>query len=114
MTDWIEIKKGVRQGCILSPDLFSLYSQKAMDELEELDGVRVGGVNVNNIRYADDTVLIADSEEKLQQLVETLNEACTVRGLHINLGQGKTEVMGLTKNPQDLILNINLEGRPIN
>ena len=113
-TEWIEIKKGVRQGCILSQDLLSLYSQKAMEEFEDLEGVRVGGVNVNNIRYADDTVLIADSEEKLQELVETLHVACLARGLHINLGRGKTEVMGLTKRPQDLTLNISLEGRQIN
>ena len=67
-TEWIEIKKEVSQGCILSPDLFSLYSQKAMEELEDLQGVRVGGEYVNIIRYADDTALITDLEEKLQEL----------------------------------------------
>ena len=85
-TEWVEIMKGVRQGFILSPDLFSLQSQKAMEQLEDLEGVRVGGVNLNNIRYADDTVLIADTEEKLQELVETLQGDSAARILHINLG----------------------------
>ena len=70
-TNWVvEIKRGVRPGCMLSPDLFSLYSQVVKDKLVGLDGISVGGRNVNNIRFADDTVLIADSEEKkLQALV---------------------------------------------
>ena len=112
-TEWIDIKKGVRQGCILSPDLFSLYSQRVMDELEDLEGVKVGGRNVNNIRYADDTVLVADSEEKLRELVVALHRACTARGLNINFGQGKTEVMGITRRAQDLNVNIRMEGRHI-
>ena len=112
-TEWIQIKRGVRQGCILSPDLFSLYSQRVMDELEDLEGVKIGGRNVNSIRYADDTVLVADSEEKLQELVLALRTACAARGLHINLGQGKTEVMGITKRAEDLVVNIGLDGRHI-
>ena len=68
---------------------------------------------MNSIRYADDTVLVADSEEKLQQLVLALRTACAVRGLNINLGQGKTEVMGITKRAQDLIVNIGMDGRRI-
>ena len=52
----------------MSPDFFSLYEQRAMDDLRNLEGINVGGRNVNNIRYADDTVLIEDSEESLIQL----------------------------------------------
>ena len=57
----------MRQGCVLSPDLFSLYSRAVMDEMEmaDLEGMKVGGMNTNNIRYADG----ADTEEKLQRLV---------------------------------------------
>ena len=62
----IEIKKGVRQGCIFSPDLFSLYSQSVMDELEGLVAVKVGGRNINNMRYVDDTVLVPDTKDKLR------------------------------------------------
>ena len=63
--DWIDIKRGVRQGCVMSPDLFNIFAEFIMRNIEE-DGIRVGGKNINNIRYADDTVLIADSEEKLK------------------------------------------------
>ena len=112
-TEWVEIKKGVRQGCVLSPDLFNLYSQKMIEELDDLEGVRVGGVNVTNIRYADDTVLIADTQEKLQELVNALKGACEERGMEINVGPGKTEVMGLTKRNEDLNVNVTLDGRTI-
>ena len=105
---WTEIQRGVRQGCVLSPDLFSLYSQAVIDELENMDGVRFGGVNINNIRYADDTVLIADTEEKLQRLVDGLNEGCGRYGLKVNIG--KTEVLGVTKRTDQLPVNIRLGG----
>ena len=54
-------------------------------------------MNINNIRYADGTVLVADTKEKLQELVVALHGACVARGREINVGPGKTEVMGLTK-----------------
>ena len=72
----IRIERGVRQGCVLSPNLFSLYSYVIMDGMVELEGLRVDGRNFNNIRYEDDTVLIANQEEKLQRLVEGLGEEC--------------------------------------
>ena len=62
LSDWIEIERGVRQGCVLLPDLFSLYSEIILREVEELHGVVINGRNVNNIRYADDTVLIAETK----------------------------------------------------
>ena len=62
---WTEILRGVRQGCVLSPDPFSLYSQAVIDWLMNMEGIRIVGININNTRYADDTVLIADTEEKL-------------------------------------------------
>ena len=104
----MNIEKGVRQGCVLSPDLFSLYTQLALDELAELDGIKIGGRNVNNIRYADDMVLIADSEEKLQSLVTNLHDQCRMKGLRIN--RSKTEVMGVTKRNESLPVNITVEG----
>ena len=73
---WIRIERGVRRACVLSLNIFSLYWQVIMDGLVESEGLRVGGKNIYYIRYADDTVLIADSEEKLQQVVDGLGEEC--------------------------------------
>ena len=66
-TDWFQIGKGVRQGCILSPCLFKLYAEYIMRnaELEETQaGIKIAGRNINNLRYADDTTLLAESEEE--------------------------------------------------
>ena len=110
-TSWVEIKRGIRQGCVLSPDMFSLYGQRCMEELEEMEGISIGGRNVNNIRYADDTVLIADSEAKLQRLVDALDTSCREKGLKIN--KNKTEVMGITKAKERLTVRINVQGNPV-
>ena len=64
-TDWLQIGKGVRQGCILSPCLFNLYAEYIMRNagLEEAqDGIKIAGRNINNLRYADDTTLMGESE----------------------------------------------------
>ena len=57
MTSEFKIKKGVRQGCVLSPHLFNLYTEKIFREAEDMKGINIGGVNINNLRYADDTSL---------------------------------------------------------
>ena len=64
--DWFKIGKGVQKGCILSPCLFNLYAEYIMQdaELDELqDGIKIAGRNSNNLRYADDNTLMAESEE---------------------------------------------------
>ena len=73
-TDWFQIGKGVRQGCILSPCLFNLYAEYIMRNtgLEEAQaGIKIAGRNINNLRYADDTTLMAKSKEELEPLDET-------------------------------------------
>ena len=92
---WQDIKRTVRQGCALSPDLFNIYSEVIMMDLMELEGIIVGGKYVNNILYADDTVLLADSADKLQSLVIALVRASEQYGLKLNAT--KTEVMVVTK-----------------
>ena len=67
-TDWFQIEKGVHQGCILSPCLFNLYAEYIMGNarLDEAQaGIKIAGRNVSNLRYADDTTLMAESEEEL-------------------------------------------------
>lgn len=98
-SDALEIKRGVRQGCILSPLLFNLYSEKIFkNALEDTtDGIKVNGELVNNIRYADDTVLIADSLEGLQELVNRVAHASEQYGLELNIK--KTKYMVISKSP---------------
>ena len=68
-TDWFQIGKGVHQGCILSPCLFNLYSEYIMRNarLDEAQaGIKIAGRNINNLRYADDAILMVESEEELK------------------------------------------------
>ena len=70
-TDWFQIGKGVRHGCILSPCLLNLYAEYIMKNvgLEEAQaGIKITGRNINNLRYADDTTLMAESKEELKNL----------------------------------------------
>ena len=74
-TDWFQIGKGVRQGCILSPCLFNFYAEYIMRNtgLEEAKaGIKIAGRNINNLRYADDTTLMAESEEELKILFSSV------------------------------------------
>ena len=76
-TDWFQIGKGVYQGCILSPCLFNLYAEYIMRNagLEETKaGIKIAGRNINNLRYADDTTLMAESEEELKSLLMKVKE----------------------------------------
>ena len=71
-TDWFQIGKGVRQGCIVSPCLFNLYAEYIMRNagLEKAQaGIKIAGKNITNLRYADDTTLMAESEEELKSLL---------------------------------------------
>ena len=75
--DWLKIGKGVRQGCILSPCLFNLYAEYIMwhDMLDEAQaGTNIAKRNINNIRYIDDTTLMAESEEELKSLLMKVKE----------------------------------------
>ena len=76
-TDWFQIGKGVRQGCILSPWLFNLYAEYFLRNagLEETQaGIKIAGRNINNLRYADDTSLMAESEEELKSFLMKVKE----------------------------------------
>ena len=75
--DWLQIRKGVYQGCILSPCLFNFYAEYIMRNagLEEAQaGIKIAGRNINNLRYADNTTLMAESEEELNSLLIKVKE----------------------------------------
>ena len=75
--NWFQIGKGVRQGCLLSPCLFNFYAEDIMRNagLEEAQaGIKIAGRNINNLRYADDTTLMAESEEELKSLLMKVKE----------------------------------------
>ena len=94
MKDWFQIEKGVRQGCILSPCLFNLYAEYIMRNsgLDEAQaGIKVAGRNINNLRYADDTTLMAESEEEQKSLLMKVKEESEKVGLKLNIQ--KTKIM---------------------
>ena len=86
-TDWFQIGKGARQGCILSPCLFNLYAEYIMRNagLEEAQvGIKIAGRNINNLGYADDTTFMAESEEELKSLLMKVKEESEKVGLKVN------------------------------
>jgi hypothetical protein len=96
--DEVQINRGGRQGCIISPILFNVYSEKIIENAltDRSEGIKINGVLINNIRYADDTALIAGTEEDLQILLDRATAECNNMGLKINTI--KTKVMVIGKN----------------
>ena len=93
-TDWWQIGKGVHQGCILSPCLFNLYAEYVirnawLDEAQA--GIKIAGRNIYDLRYADDTTLMAESEEELKSLLMKVKEESEKVGLKLNIQ--KTKIM---------------------
>ena len=87
-TDWFQIGKGVHQGCILSPCLFNLYAEYIMRNarLEETQaGIKIVGRNINNLRYADDTTLMAESKKEPKSLLMKVKEVSEKVGLKLNI-----------------------------
>ena len=97
--EWFQIRKGACQGCILSPCLFNLYAEYIMRNtgLEESQaGIKIAGRNINNLRYADDTTLMAQSEEELKSLLMKVKEESSKVGLKLNIQKTKIMASGAT------------------
>ena len=95
--DWFQIGKGVRKGCILSPCLFNFYAEYIMRSagLEETQvGIKIAGRNINNLRYAYDTTLLAESEEELKSLLIKLKVESKNVGLKLNIQKMKIMASG--------------------
>ena len=104
-TDCIQIGKGVHQGCILSPCLFNLYAEYIMRNagLDEAQaGIKIAGRNIKNLRYADDTTLMAESEEELKSLLMKVKEESEKFGLKLNIQKTKIMASGpITSRQRD-------------
>ena len=100
ITDWLKIGKGICQDCILSLCLFNFYAEYIMRNagLEEAQaGIEIAGRNINNLRYADDTTLMAESKEKLKNLLMKVKEKSEKAGLKFNIQ--KTKIMATSPIP---------------
>ena len=96
-SDWFQIRKGVHQGCILSPSLFNLYVEYIMQNAgldEAQTGIKIARRNINNLRYADDTTLMAESKEELKSLLMKVKEESEKVGLKLNIQKTKITASG--------------------
>ena len=96
-TDWFQIRKGVHQGCILSPCLFNFYSEYIMrntGQEEAQTGVKIANRNINNHTYEDDTTLMAESKEELKSLLMKVKEKSEKVGLKLNIQKTKIMAFG--------------------
>src|SRR5438034_180842 len=109
--NFTHIRRDVRQGCVLSPDLFSSYSENIMRHLDGVGGLIIGGYTLNNLRYADDIVLVAHSKEKLQEMLDIVDLYSEENGLSINIK--KTESMVISEYENNRDNRITLKGNPI-
>ena len=88
ITNWLQIRKGVCQVCILSPCLFNLYAEYIIGNArldDSQNGIKIAGRNINNLRYADDTTLMAESEEELKSLLMKVKDESEKSGLKFNI-----------------------------
>jgi hypothetical protein len=108
LSEWMDIKQGVRQGCVASPHLFALYTEMIMRNTKDMEGFRVGGTVINNLRYADDTVIIAESEAQLQRLINVVVTESENKGLFLNAA--KSFSMVFTKSTQTPKCKIEVHG----
>ncbi|RUS81312.1 hypothetical protein EGW08_010919 [Elysia chlorotica] len=95
VADQTSIQRGVRQGYVMSPSLFNLYTEIIFRNINELPGMNISGQNINNIRYADYTALVAETPEQLQALLDKVNEESEKCGLAMNAK--KTKVMVINR-----------------
>ena len=112
MYDWFKVRKGVRQGCVLSPLLYTIYSEMLMREIiRDDEGINVNDHYICNIRYADDTAFIAQSEDELQRMIDRLAATGDEYGLRVNVN--KTKVMAVSRLETRPNIRITLNGQEI-
>ena len=117
VSEWFDVRVGLRQGCVMSPWLFNMYMDGVVREVNarvqergvEMIGQEGNVWEVNQLLYADDTVLIGDSKESLQRLLNEFNNVCERRKLKVNVGKSKVMVCGKVERRERLNLRLNEE-----
>ena len=111
LTEKFDVKRGARQGCILSPALFNTYSEQIMRNAmaDNQTGTSIGGRKISDLRYADDVAILAESKEGLQSILQKISNESKLFDLHMNLK--KTKVMVCSKNPERI--DIQLDGENV-
>ena len=107
----MNIKQGVRQGCVASPHLFAMYIEMIMISLEDNGGFRISGRVINNLRYADDTVIFAETEHELQHLMDIVIQESEPKGLFLNIAKSYTMVF--SKSSSIPTSQIKVHGKPL-
>ena len=112
ISEWMSIQQGVRQGCVASPYLFfSMYTERIMRSLDDKIGFRMGGRVINNLRYADDTVILAETEYELQDLMDIVVQESEQKGLFLNICKSYT--MLFNKSSSIPTCQIKVYGKPL-
>ena len=111
LTAECKIKKGAWQGCVLSSSLFNLYTEKIFKDVQDMKGVIIVGMKLNNLRYAYDTVLLCFCPTDLQELLNAVNKAGKPYGMEMNII--KTKAMVVSKTTPTPKIDIALEGKPV-
>ena len=110
----VRVERGVRQGCVISPLLFNLYSEFMIKEaMENVEGIKFNGINITDLRYADDAVLVADKRKKMQIMIDRLSRACKEYGMEINVKKTKVMVVSRMEEMTGMQRSIMLDGVPL-
>ena len=108
LSDEIRVQRGVRQGCVASPTVFNLYTEKIFRYIINMKGVNVGGTHFNNLRYADDTSLLAGNEKELSELTSKIK--AVGKQFRMKINNKKTKAMVVSKKPNSPKINIAIDG----
>ena len=110
----VGVERGIRQGCVISPMLFNLYSEFMIQEaMEGMEGIRFGGVNITNLRYADDAVLVAEKRRKMQKMIDRLSTTCRAYEMEIYVKKTKVLIINGTAKPKGMQRCIALDKEPL-